>query len=113
MFTRLLAAPLRANKSFFLFGPRGTGKTSWVKTTFPNALYLDLLDSGLFTDLQARPERLEVLIPKNYAGWIIIDEVQKIPELLNEVHRLIEASTISLSSLDLRQEACENEGSTY
>jgi len=76
--------------SFFLFGPRGTGKTTWVKATFPGAVYLDLLEAELFNDLLADPQRLEKFIPKGLSDWIIIDEVQKIPELLNEVHRLIE-----------------------
>jgi predicted AAA+ superfamily ATPase len=73
-----------------LFGPRGTGKTTWVKQTFPNAVYIDLLESRLFNDLLADPQRLENFIPTNFNDWVIIDEVQKIPELLNEVHRLIE-----------------------
>jgi predicted AAA+ superfamily ATPase len=80
------------NKSFFLFGPRGTGKSTWVKTTFPDAVYIDLLEAELYNDLLANPQRLEKLIPKDNQNWIIIDEVQKIPELLNEVHRLIEKS---------------------
>ena len=90
MFSRLLKAPLKTKKSFFLFGPRGTGKTYWVKTQFPTALYLDLLETSLYIDLLANPQKLEQLIPKGYTEWIIIDEVQKIPALLNEVHRLIE-----------------------
>lgn len=77
-------------KSFFLFGPRGTGKTTWVKITFPKAIYLDLLEAELFNNLLANPQHLENFIPENFKNWIIIDEVQKIPELLNEVHRLIE-----------------------
>jgi len=88
MYPRIINYP--KNKSFFLFGPRGTGKTSWVKTQFPNALYLDLLQSELFNDLLARPGLLEKLIPAEHADWIIIDEVQRIPALLFEVHRLIE-----------------------
>lgn len=78
------------DKSFFLFGPRGTGKTTWVKSSFPSALYLDLLEAGLFNDLLANPQRLETFIPKEFTDWVILDEVQRIPELLNEVHRLIE-----------------------
>lgn len=78
------------NKSFFLFGPRGTGKTTWVKATFPQAVYLDLLEAELFNDLLANPQRLGNFIPKNFNDWIILDEVQRVPELLNEVHRLIE-----------------------
>jgi len=77
-------------KSFFLFGPRGTGKTTWVKSTFPNALYFDLLESELFNDLLANPQRLETFIPHKFSDWIIIDEVQRVPGILNEVHRLIE-----------------------
>lgn len=88
MYSRLVKEP--ENKSFFLFGPRGTGKTTWVKQAFPDAVYIDLLESRLYNDLLADPQRLENLIPNNFNNWIIIDEVQKIPELLNEVHRLIE-----------------------
>lgn len=88
MYSRLIQPP--KNKSFFLFGPRGTGKTTWVKTAFPKAIYLDLLEAELFNDLLANPQRLENLIPEKFKNWIIIDEVQRIPELLNEVHRLIE-----------------------
>lgn len=88
MYSRLLIPPKA--KSFFLFGPRGTGKSSWVKTTFPKAIYIDLLESALYNDLLANPQRLESLIPPAHKDWVIVDEVQKIPELLNEVHRLIE-----------------------
>jgi len=88
MYSRIIKYP--DNKSFFLFGPRGTGKTTWVKQTFPNAVYIDLLESRLFNDLLADPQRLENFIPNSFKDWIIIDEVQKIPELLNDVHRLIE-----------------------
>jgi len=77
-------------KSFFLFGPRSTGKTTWVKKTFPKAVYIDLLEAELFNDLLANPQRLENFIPKDFRNWVIIDEVQRIPELLNEIHRLIE-----------------------
>ncbi len=88
MYKRIIQSP--KNKSFFLFGPRGTGKTTWLKTNFPKAVYLDLLEAGLFNDLLARPERLENFIPPDFKDWVILDEVQRIPALLNEVHRLIE-----------------------
>ena len=88
MYSRLLS-PV-PGKSFFLFGPRGTGKTTWVKSTYPNALYLDLLEAEVFNNLIANPQRLENYIPNNFNDFIIIDEVQRVPELLNEVHRLIE-----------------------
>ncbi|MDP3786591.1 MAG: AAA family ATPase, partial [Candidatus Omnitrophota bacterium] len=90
MYSRLIEPP--KDKSFFLFGPRGTGKTTWVKARFANALYLDLLEAELFNDLLANPQRLENFIPKNFNDWVIIDEVQRIPELLNEIHRLSEKS---------------------
>jgi predicted AAA+ superfamily ATPase len=73
-----------------LFGPRGVGKTTWIKQELPDALYLDLLEFNLYRDLLATPSRLETIIPKLFKGWIIIDEIQRVPELLNEVHRLIE-----------------------
>lgn len=79
MCSRLLKPP---EQSFFLFGPRGTGKTTWVKAVFPRAVYLDLLESELFNDLAANPQRLETLIPREPRGWVVIDEVQRIPELL-------------------------------
>lgn len=77
--------------SFFLFGPRGTGKSTLVKETFPNALYLDLLLPDVFRRYSARPERLSELVdghPENKV--VVIDEVQKVPELLEAVHSLIE-----------------------
>ncbi|MFO7928642.1 MAG: AAA family ATPase, partial [Candidatus Humimicrobiaceae bacterium] len=90
MYSRIIKKP--KNKSFFLFGPRGTGKTTWVKRTFREGIYLDLLEARLYNELLADPQRLENYIPSNFKGWIIIDEVQRVPEILNEVHRLIEGS---------------------
>lgn len=77
-------------KSFFLFGPRGTGKTSWVKADFHEAFVIDLLKNRDYLFLRADPSRLENLITQQKSNIIVIDEVQKIPELLDEVHRLIE-----------------------
>src|SRR3989338_11469498 len=88
MYYRIITPP--KDKSFFLFGPRGTGKTTWVKAAFPGAILIDLLESEVYNDLLANPQRLEKFIPKDFNNWIIIDEVQRIPELLNEIHRLIE-----------------------
>ncbi len=88
MYSRIISPP--KDKSFFLFGPRGTGKTTWVKTAFPHAIFIDLLESESYNDLLANPQRLEKFIPKDFKNWIIIDEVQRIPEILNEIHRLIE-----------------------
>ena len=90
MYPRTLEAPPGGGQSFFLFGPRGTGKTTWLKQRFPNALYLDLLDHALYLDLLTRPHRLRELIPPRHDDWIVLDEVQRVPLVLNEVHRLIE-----------------------
>lgn len=91
MYTRITKLPFAGRHSLFLFGPRGTGKTFWLKQKLPNAIYFDLLDSTTFRQFLASPNRLGQIIPDEYDGWIIIDEVQKIPALLDEVHRLIES----------------------
>jgi predicted AAA+ superfamily ATPase len=92
MYSRTFTGP--NDQSFFLFGPRGTGKTAWVRSTFPDALTFDLLDAGVYARLLARPTLLSDLIPAHYAGWVVIDEVQRIPALLDEVHRLIEGCRV-------------------
>lgn len=85
---RLLKPPSR---SFFLFGPRGTGKSTWLKKAFPRAVHLDLLNASLSLELSRDPHRLEALIEAGgSAKWVILDEIQKIPSLLEEVHRLME-----------------------
>ena len=86
---RFLALP---RGSFFLFGPRGTGKTTWLASTLPNALVVDLLKPEEYRRLAARPERLRELVLGTPAGSdVVIDEVQRVPELLNVVHDLMES----------------------
>ncbi len=76
---------------FFLLGPRGTGKTLWTRHRFPDALRIDLLDPAVHRELVARPERLVELVAGNrHKKQIVLDEVQKLPELLEVVHALIE-----------------------
>jgi predicted AAA+ superfamily ATPase len=78
-------------QSFFLFGPRGTGKSTLVKQQFPDALYLDLLDPEVFRTYSARPEHLrERLLATPSLKSVVIDEIQRVPELLSLVHSLIE-----------------------
>ena len=89
MYSRILNIPKKEKSSIFLFGPRGTGKTSWIKENFKDSLYFDLLDFSTYKTLFDRPDKLQNLIPKEYKDWVIIDEIQRVPELLNEVHRLI------------------------
>ena len=91
MFTRQLHIPLSQRKSFFLFGPRGTGKTTWLRQKVPDALFINLLRSEFYLPLAADPGHLRTLIQAEHAHWIVIDEIQRIPELLNEVHDLIES----------------------
>ncbi len=77
--------------SFFLFGPRGTGKSTWIRRMFPAAVYLDLLDPETLRLHQTHPERLGELVGAHAKPTtFIVDEVQKIPELLPMVHSLIE-----------------------
>lgn len=87
MYDRLL--DISTGTSNFLFGPRGTGKTSWVKSKYPNSIYFDLLDSSVYKRFLAQPNRLEQYIPLGFDGYVVLDEVQRVPELLNEVHKLI------------------------
>jgi len=86
-YNRQLSLP---KKSFFLFGPRGTGKTTWLKTFFNADLYIDLLRSETYLELSNAPEKLRektlALPPKSK---IVIDEIQRVPQLLNEVHSLL------------------------
>ncbi len=90
MYDRWLGKHNQLKTSFFLFGPRGTGKTRWIRTNFPEALYFDLLDYDTYRTLMSNPSLIQKRIPDGFNDWIILDEVQRIPELLNEVHRLIE-----------------------
>lgn len=91
MYKRMLKSPIRFKSSFFLFGPRGTGKTSWMKATFPHALFFDLLSMSTYLEFLQNPSSLEEKIPKGFNDWVVIDEIQRVPDLLNEVHRLIES----------------------
>ena len=76
---------------FFLFGPRGTGKSTWLRGAYPDALWVDLLRPEVHRQLAARPERLRELVAGNpEKAVVVIDEVQKAPVLLDVVHDLVE-----------------------
>jgi len=78
--------------SFFLFGPRGTGKSTFVNQYFKNAIYIDLLDPERIRFFSAKPERLAETVNANpRSHCVVIDEVQRVPDLLTVVHSLIEA----------------------
>ena len=85
---RFIQAP---QASYFLFGPRGTGKSTWLRATYEDALWIDLLAPDVHRQYAARPERLRELVAGNPdKAVVIIDEVQKAPILLDVVHELIE-----------------------
>ncbi len=91
-YARLLKAP---EQSFFLFGMRGVGKSTWSRQAFPEAQRFDLLDEGLFQDYlrDARLFGRELLrIPDGRT--VVVDEIQRLPALLNEVHRFIESRSM-------------------
>lgn len=86
--SRLIRFP---ETSFFLFGPRGTGKSTWLKMVIPDAVVVDLLSQEEYQHYLTKPDRLETLVRGNPAAQtIIIDEIQKVPDLLSVVHMLIE-----------------------
>ena len=77
--------------SFFLLGPRGTGKSTWLEKRVDNALVLDLLNPEIHRTFLARPEKLSEWLDANWSGQsVIIDEIQRVPELLSVVHQCIE-----------------------
>ncbi len=91
---RQLKIDLPAKQSAFLWGARKTGKTTLLKTVFPKSIYFDFLDTELFFEVSKKPSLLREYIFANSTEQlslpIILDEVQKIPALLDEVHWLIE-----------------------
>lgn len=87
LITRFFNLP---KSSFFLFGPRGTGKSTWLRQKFPNALWIDLLQPENLRLYSAYPERLRELVLLPEQKDIVVDEVQKIPALLGVIHSLIE-----------------------
>ena len=91
---RILRLALPARQSAFLWGPRKTGKSTYLKSAFPGSLTIDLLQTDVMFELARRPallrERLLAAPPKILRSPVILDEVQKVPELLEEIHWLIE-----------------------
>ena len=88
MIPRCFNAP---GQSYFLFGPRGTGKSTLLKERYPDAFYIDLLKPDIQRMYQSRPETIIEQVHANPSiQTFIIDEIQKVPELLSAVHSLIE-----------------------
>jgi uncharacterized protein len=100
MFSRLIDIALPPGKTAFLWGARQTGKSTYLKQRFSAQTYFNLLDTDLFLDFTRTPSRLrEIIISQLDQGSlvqpVVIDEVQKIPQLLDEIHFLIEEKKVS------------------
>lgn len=91
---RILDINLPEDRSAFLWGPRKTGKTYWLRNRYPEVEIIDLLKTEVFADYASRPSLLREQY-REHEGLIVIDEIQMVPDLLNEIHWLIENSRIS------------------
>ena len=98
-YERILDIDLPHGQSAFLWGPRKTGKSTLLRQRFPHSVRFDLLDTRLMLEFTRAPwtltERVRALDAETRAHPIIIDEVQKVPALLDEVHRMIESERLS------------------
>ena len=91
--SRIIKAP---EQSFFLLGPRGSGKSTWLRATFPDAHVIDLLSEETYQRLLANPGHFADELRAVPTGrWVIVDEVQRLPNLLNEVHRFMEEKRLN------------------
>lgn len=95
MYRRIInLSSVLGRKSVFLFGPRQTGKSTWLRQNYPNALYINLLSKKVFDDYLSKANALESDLElhqrKSDSNIVVIDEVQKLPALLDEVHNQIE-----------------------
>ena len=96
-YTRLQKPP---KSSFFLLGMRGTGKSAWVKNAYPKAKRFDLLIESEYQAYLAQPHLFAEELNKIQSGsWVVIDQVQRLPNLLNEVHRAIEEQKLKFALL--------------
>jgi len=86
---RTLELNLPANRSAFLWGPRKTGKTYWINRHFADSVVIDLLKTDVFAEYASRPSLLRERY-QEYGRLVVIDEIQMVPDLLNEIHWLIE-----------------------
>ena len=85
----------REDDSFFLFGMRGSGKSTWCRQNFPNAHWIDLLDEARYQQYLRSPETFGLFLNNlESKSWVVVDEVQRLPSLLNEVHKAIEEKNI-------------------
>ena len=96
-YPRLIRPP---EQSFFLLGVRGVGKSTWARQQFPDALRIDLLDEARYQDYLADPSLFATDLQAVPPGsWVVVDGIQRLPNLLNEVHRHIEDSRLKFALL--------------
>lgn len=88
----LVLDPLLRHRSLFLFGARQTGKSTLLHRRFPDAVFFDLLEADTFRELSERPEYMRQTVPAG-TKLVVIDEIQKLPGLLDEVHLMIERNS--------------------
>ena len=91
---RILKIDTSENNAFFLWGARKTGKTTYLKNAFKEVLYVDMLKTNISQKYELKPELLREEIIANKPVLVIIDEIQKVPQLLDEIHWCIE-NTVS------------------
>lgn len=96
-----LCNPLKSH-SFFLFGARGVGKTTLLEERFPRSesiMWFDLLDNLVYSELLSKPEIFEqrILAKKDKLEWVVVDEVQKIPQILNSIQKLIQKNKLKFA----------------
>jgi uncharacterized protein len=89
-YTRALTLPEPETETFFLWGPRQTGKSTLLRHRYPEAVWIDLLKADEFRRYATRPELLRQELSKSGARFVVVDEVQKVPALLDEAHWLHE-----------------------
>ena len=89
-----------SRQSFFLLGVRGVGKSTWAREQFPDALHIDLLDEARYQDYLSDPSFFAADLQLSPPGsWVVVDEIQRLPNLLNEVHRHIEDRQLKFALL--------------
>lgn len=89
-YTRALSLPEPGTETFFLWGPRQSGKTTVLRQRYPNAVWIDLLKADSYRRYATRPELLREELAKSGERFVVVDEVQKVPALLDEAHWLHE-----------------------
>ncbi len=94
---RMIELPAAGDETFFLWGPRQAGKSTLLRNRYPGAVWIDLLKSETFRRYATNPEILREEISRSHARFVVVDEVQKVPALLDEAHWLHENAGVRLA----------------